>query len=211
MEYMAYGIYYERYEDMSLNKYQKFMINLALRQDCEMLESVYTRKLIYQKPQEKKMEDSLEYQIIMKNGDTKHMHLVARRKQDGAICKKSVWLLKEDCERILNGEINWIKEENNVALYDFYYYLKEGYQPQRMTESKSQILDFPGSNHCILIQTSKRLLETSPEDFLVKKLDGQELIKPGKVHIIYRTEYTFPEGAMRMMNMVSNPEIRYVL
>ena len=208
---MAYGIYYERYEDMSLNKYQKFMINLALRQDCEMLESVYTRKLIYQKPQEKKMEDSLEYQIIMKNGDTKHMHLVARRKQDGAICKKSVWLLKEDCERILNGEIDWIKEENNVALYDFYYYLKEGYQPQRMTESKSQILDFPGSNHCILIQTSKRLLETSPEDFLVKKLDGQELIKPGKVHIIYRTESTFPEGAMRMMNMVSNPEIRYVL
>ena len=208
---MAYGIYYERYEDMSLNKYQKFMINLALRQDCEMLESVYTRKLIYQKPQEKKMEDSLEYQIIMKNGDTKHMHLVARRKQDGAICKKSVWLLKEDCERILNGEIDWIKEENNVALYDFYYYLKEGYQPQRMTESKSQILDSPGSNHCILIQTSKRLLETSPEDFLVKKLDGQELIKPGKVHIIYRSEYTFPEGAMRMMNMVSNPEIRYVL
>lgn len=208
---MAYGIYYERYEDMSLNKYRKFMINLALRQDCEMLESVYTRKLIYQKPQEKKMEDSLEYQIIMKDGDTKHMHLVARRKQDGAICKKSVWLLKEDCERILNGEIDWIKEENNVALYDFYYYLKEGYQPQRMTESKSQILDFPGSNHCILIQTSKRLLETSPEDFLVKKLDGQELIKPGKVHIIYRTEYTFPEGAMRMMNMVSNPEIRYVL
>ena len=208
---MAYGIYYERYEDMSLNKYQKFMINLALRQDCEMLESVYTRKLIYQKPQEKKMEDSLEYQIIMKNGDTKHMHLVARRKQDGAICKKSVWLLKEDCERILNGEIDWIKEENNVALYDFYYYLKEGYQPQRMTESKSQILDFPGSNHCILIQTSKRLLETSPEDFLVKKLDGQELIKPGKVHIIYRTEYTFPEGAMRMMKMVSNPESRYVL
>ena len=143
---MAYGIYYERYEDMSLNKYQKFMINLALRQDCEMLESVYTRKLIYQKPQEKKMEDSLEYQIIMKNGDTKHMHLVARRKQDGAICKKSVWLLKEDCERILNGEIDWIKEENNVALYDFYYYLKEGYQPQRMTESKSQILDFPSNN-----------------------------------------------------------------
>ena len=187
------------------------MINLALRQDCEMLESVYTRKLIYQKPQEKKMEDSLEYQIIMKNGDTKQMHLVARRKQDGAICKKSVWLLKEDCERILNGEIDWIKEENNVALYDFYYYLKGGYQPQRMTESKSQILDFPGSNHCILIQTSKRLLEASPEDFLVKKLDGQELIKPGKVHIIYRTEYTFPEGAMRMMNMVSNPEIRYVL
>ena len=44
--------------DMSLNKYQKFMINLALRQDCEMLESVYTRKLIYQKPQEKKMEGS---------------------------------------------------------------------------------------------------------------------------------------------------------
>ena len=208
---MAYGFYFERFEDMTLNKYQKFMINLALRQDCEMLESVYTRKLIYQKPQEKKMEDSLEYQIIMKNGDTKHMHLVARRKQDGAICKKSVWLLKEDCERILNGEIDWIKEENNVALYDFYYYLKEGYQPQRMTESKSQILDFPGSNHCILIQTSKRLLETSPEDFLVKKLDGQELIKPGKVHIIYRTEYTFPEGAMRMMNMVSNPEIRYVL
>ena len=167
MEYMAYGIYYERYEDMSLNKYQKFMINLALRQDCEMLESVYTRKLIYQKPQEKKMEDSLEYQIIMKNGDTKHMHLVARRKQDGAICKKSVWLLKEDCERILNGEIDWIKEENNVALYDFYYYLKEGYQPYA---GKSAYV-IPNFNFQKLMETDPTTYENREEAYCKKELN----------------------------------------
>lgn len=208
---MAYGIYSERYEDMNLNKYQKFVTNLALRQDCRIRESICTRKLIYQKPQEKKSDDNLEYQIIMRNGDTRHMHLVARRKQDGAICKKSVWLLKEDCERILEGDIEWIKKENNLALYDFYYYLKEaGATPQLMTESISQIFDFPHSNNCVLAQTSKRLLHATPEDFFVKKLSGTELIKPGKIHMIYRTEHLFPEGAMQMMNLVNNPEIRYV-
>ncbi|MGN0397784.1 MAG: hypothetical protein ACI4EL_07205 [Candidatus Fimimorpha sp.] len=208
---MAYGIYFERYEDMSWNKYQKFITKLTLQQDCHLKESVCTRKIIYRKPQQGKGESCLEYEIIMRNGDTRHMHLIGKRKQDGNICKKSVWLLKEDCEKILEGDIEWIKKEKNIDLYDFYYYLKEeGYKPQMMTESISQVFDFPYSHNCILVQTSKRLLQAEPEEFFMKKLQGTELIKPGKVHIIYRTENTFPEGAMQAMNLVNNPEFRYV-
>lgn len=208
---MAYGIYYERCENMSLKKYEKLKFSLLKRNDCHVEFPVHTRKITYQNPNDRKTEDKVVYRIVMKNKDAHHLHLTAEMKTEGQVCRKAVWLLKEDCIRILDGDIEWMKEMEDAVFYDFYYQIRYGgYRPIEVTEVTSHFYYFPKQNYTVILETSKKKSDQPAEQFFSDNWSGEEQQKTGRVRAIYRREQILPKQTEEFLNITNELELQYV-
>ena len=119
---MIYTTYYAQTNSITEERYKELK-EAYLSTNTGNLESFHLRKLEFQGAGQRKAVAS--YYLCMKNRDESQIFLEKKYMQNGLYFKKCAKLSREESEKLLNGDLEWMKNHRKELLADFYR-LKKG-------------------------------------------------------------------------------------
>ncbi len=195
---MSYRIYLESYAWMNEKKAVK-------RGDykAEQKEDV-VRRIYFRDPDQKRQGTRAEFLIIMRNFNADRIHLEERIWNGGRVFSKTVWLPREECEKILANDLDWMAERESV-IFDLYYHIThEGYRMVSMDEGREQVISEEGNGQITILEREKRQLLPGKETFFVEKPEWMRTLHPGKCRVLRRKECLLPQAALEMLCLGEN-------
>ena len=99
----------------------------------------------------------------------------------GRVFSKTVWLPREECEKILANDLDWMAERESV-IFDLYYHIThEGYRMVSMDEGREQIISEEGNGQITILEKEKRQLLPGKEAFFLEKPEWVRTLHPENV------------------------------
>lgn len=191
--------YYEEIGIISKERYQLLKQELLTKNENARLEKYSLRKLQF--IGNTGQEAMPGYFLCMRNQDESQIYLEKKYMQGGIYYKKSLVLTKEECTRILKGDLEWMKEHKEKILAEFYLqivlnHLSPGYLTQyereRVYSQKSECVTFSKSIKRA-VGTMNSLLE-EPQMY-ISCLDSE------KIQAAYRKEAKLPDVICNMLQI----------
>lgn len=192
---MSYRIFLERYEWMNEKK-----ANKRNKYRSEMKEDV-VRRIYFRDPSKKRKHGRPEFQIIMRNFDADRIHLEERVSENGRVYSKTVWLLREDCEKILKNDLEWMARRESV-IFDLYYHIvHEGYRMVMMDEMTERIIREEKEGKTTTIEKNRRQILPGAGSFFEEAPEWEHQIRQGKCRVVEQKECILPQVALEMICM----------
>lgn len=192
---MSYRFFLERYEWMNEKKANKRNDHISEK------EEEVVRRIYFKDPSKKRERGRAEFQIVMRNFDSDRIHLEERYSENGKVYSKTVWLMKEDCERILKNDLDWMARRESVIFDLYYHIIHEGYRMAMMDERTEQILKDDKEGKTIILEKNRRQILPAAGQFFEKNPEWEHDIRQGKCRVIEQKECTFPQVALDMICM----------
>lgn len=193
---MQYTMYYEEQQQMSSEQYGQLKQVLMLREPKQKFEVFSLRKLRFNGAESN---DAIpQYYLCVKNQDENQIYLEKKYIQNHIWHRACVRMSREECERILRGDIQWMKGHKEVLFEDFYLqatlnHLSPGkvieYQ-REMLKCRNGYVTFNKRVSCIL-GGGWNLLE--PASVTIRCLDEN------KVLMTYKKKANLPNTIREMM------------
>ena len=163
---MSYRIFLERYEWMNEKKANK-RCSYILKKEKQTVRRIYFRD-----PSKKKKQGRAEFQIVMRNFDADRIHLEERITENGRVYCKTVWILKEECEKILKNDLDWMIHRESVVFDLYYHIVHEGYRMAIMDEMTEQMIRDEKEELLLLLKKIEGRFFQRQNSFLRKNLNG---------------------------------------
>ncbi len=108
-----------------------------------------------------------EYRLVMEqNNDTK-IFLEEKIAYGNTVKKETSRISREECYRILHGDIKWLNQQDNNMFSRFYFHMElNDMKPLEIHELKREILTVPGTGAVTIYQMSEQISPEKPERFL---------------------------------------------
>ena len=148
-----------------------------------------------------KSEKGIIYQMV-REGRSEEIFLNQIRYQKGYYYQNSIRLTKEQCRKILDGDIDWMKDYEDTLLYDFYFHsLHNNVVYLKMTELIREDYLQPEQQYHISMNISRRELTGQKHLFLADSLEGKEMVKENEVQMVLRKEKKIPKSIIEIMEV----------
>lgn len=204
---MKYVTYYEESDMLSKEKYKELKQELLTGNTNTKLERYTLRKLQFSG--NTTQEAVPNYFLCMRNRDENQIYLEKKYLQGGIYYKKCIKLTKEECDKILNGELEWMKEHKEKVLAEFYLQLVLNHlSPGFMTEYKRERIRSKKEKSITFSKSVRRAVGTKsslfedPEIF-ISCLDEK------KVQTTYRKTANLPDVIINMLQTQEEPAEEY--
>ena len=137
---MKYTMYYEECNTVTTEKYESMKQNIQRVKNKNNFENYTLRKLQFTGLSSQGVQPN--YFLCIKNSDDTKIYLEKKYMQDGIYYKKCTALSKEECEKILKGDIQWLKNHKKELLADFYRHATLNYlRPGHLTDYNRETIN----------------------------------------------------------------------
>lgn len=192
---MSYRIFLERYEWMNEKKANK-RCSYILKKEKQTVRRIYFRD-----PSKKKKQGRAEFQIVMRNFDADRIHLEERITENGRVYCKTVWILKEECEKILKNDLDWMIHRESVVFDLYYHIVHEGYRMAIMDEMTEQMIRDEKRGITSTLEKNRRQILPKAEQFFEKEPEWEHQIRQGKCRLVEQKECVLHQVALEMICM----------
>jgi len=198
---MRYTTYYEECDTITFDQYEQIRQTILKNEPKKHFETYTLRKLQFIGGAD--TEAIPNYYLCMKNQDEAQIYLEKKYTQNGIHYKKCLKISRPECEQILSGDLDWMKNHKQELLSDFYLQVTLNHlSPGYITEYKREMAVCKKEGIVTFfkkidrrIGTTNQLLDSS--DMTISCLDE------GKVFVIYRKSVKLP---MIISNMFQSQE-----
>lgn len=130
-------------------------LRAVLKPDQHAVNGVYEiRSLYFDSPEDKALREKIngvnireKYRIRMYNKDTNFIRLERKFKHGGLGYKESAVLSKEQAEKIVNGDVDWMADSEDAVIQGFYARIRqEGLKPKVIVDYTREPFVFPAGN-----------------------------------------------------------------
>ena len=115
---MKYTTYYEERNTITVGRYQQLKQRMLDEGQSYQTERITLRKLKF--IGNESQDSQADYSLCMKNGDEEQVYLEKKYIQNGMYFKSILKISGEECRRILDGDLEWMKGHKKSLLADFY-------------------------------------------------------------------------------------------
>ena len=199
---MGYTGYYEDNYMISYAEYEQIRKEIALSGQGQKTEELTVRKLKFETTEAGEQEaDKLPvYCICMKNQDIKDIYLEKRRVEDGVIYKTYARLSYKECEKIIFGDIEWMKKSKKLLLKDLYYQITiNGLKQERIEEYKREIVQRK-ENEYLVFNKRIQVTKAEKEKFLQERLSMIDCLAWDEVFVSSRCEIRIPLAVTNILH-----------
>ena len=205
---MQYTIYYEEQQQIDKEEYAKLKQQILLREGERKFESYTLRKLKFSGND---AEGAPQYYLCVKDQSEQQTYLEKKYIQNHIWHRACAKVDRKDCERILRGEIDWMKESKEALYRDFYLQATLNHlSPGRVIEYQRELLKC--KDGYVLFNKKIRCVVGGwgnlfwPEAMTIQCLDED------KVLTVYKKKVNLPNTIWEMMqgNTLMNEEMAFV-
>lgn len=133
------------------------------------------------------------FRIRFYNSDTSYIRLEKKMKNNGLTAKIKTQITKEECLKILNGDINWLNQRDENLLNELYIKMKNGlYRPKTIVDYVREAYVYPVGNVRVTFDKSIRsgLFST---DIFNENLPTVEVLNPNKLLLEVKFDEFIPD------------------
>ncbi|SHH84522.1 polyphosphate polymerase domain-containing protein [Sporanaerobacter acetigenes] len=133
------------------------------------------------------------FRIRFYNGDTSFIRLEKKMKNNGLTSKLNTRLTKDECIKIISGEIDWLKYSDKELLNELYIKMKNGlYRPKTIVDYIREAYIYPIGNVRVTFDSSIRsgLFST---DIFDERLPTMEVLEPNKLILEVKYDEFLPD------------------
>lgn len=133
------------------------------------------------------------YRIRFYNGDTSFILLEKKIKDKGLTAKLKTRITKEECLRIIKGDIDWLNSSNRKLLNELYIRMKSGlYRPKTIVDYvREAYVYFPGNVRVTFDKSIRSGLFST--DIFNKNLSTVETLKPNLLILEVKYDEFIPD------------------
>lgn len=133
------------------------------------------------------------YRIRFYNGDTSFIRLEKKIKDKGLTAKLKTRITKEECLRIIKGDIDWLNSSNRKLLNELYIRMKSGlYRPKTIVDYvREAYVYFPGNVRVTFDKSIRSGLFST--DIFNKNLSTVETLKPNLLILEVKYDEFIPD------------------
>ena len=115
---MLYTTYYAESNSITKEHYQEMKKTLFINDPKKQMEVFQLRKLEF--VGSAPVQPMARYYLCVKNGDESQIFLEKKYIQNGLYYKKCAKLTREECQKIMDGNLEWMKNHKKELVADFY-------------------------------------------------------------------------------------------
>lgn len=206
MKYTMYNeenkvIFYDEYEAIREKIQEKYKQNgreTAIRK-VRFVENKYK---LYQ---EKETENKPFFSLCMRMEETDTYYLEKKSRQNGVVYKAFINLTKEECEKILSQDIEWMKHSKKSLLNEFYLYLTINHlEASTVMEYKRVVYDKPGKYYVVFNEEVKRAVDQSAS-LLDETIQMFDCLSCDKIVLSYKKIIKIPRALNNILNISNEP------
>lgn len=188
---MEYVTYYEERNTITVGKYQQIRQNLLSGEQQCSLEKNTLRKLKFIGNESQAAH--ADYALCIKNGDDEQIYLEKKYIQNGLHFKSTLKLSREECQQILDGDLDWMKDHKKDLLSDFYRQITLNHLcPGYMTEYERETAHRKKGECLIFCRKISRAVGITNRLFDEPKMAFQ-CLDEGKILVTYKKEVKLPK------------------
>ena len=220
---MSYEIYCEVNSTLNLQEYFSFRKQCREAGQWDIQERKIIREIYFGRKndrddyRDKKMDVREEESLLTKNekgviyqmvmeGRSEEIFMNQIRYRNGNYYKNTSKITREQCRMILEGEIDWMKEQEDALLYEFYFHsLYNNMVFLKMTESIREIYELPEKNYHISMDISRKETCEKKEQFLNERILAKETLREDEIQMVLRKEKKIPKSIIEIMKAPQIP------
>ena len=188
---MKYSTYYEERNTITVEKYQTMKQKMLANEQQYRMERYTLRKLKFIGNESQAAQ--AEYSLSMKNGEEEQIFLVKKYIQNGIHFKSSMKISKEECQKILNSDLEWMRGHKKELLADFYLQITLNHlSPGYLTEYEREMIHCKKGDYIIFCRKINRAVGITNRLF-----EEPEIVIPcldeGKVLVTYKKAVSLPK------------------
>ena len=133
------------------------------------------------------------FRIRFYNGDTSYIRLEKKIKDNGLTAKMKTQITKDECLKIMNGDIDWLNQRDDNLLNELYIKMKNRiYRPKTIVDYVREAYVYPIGNVRVTFDKSIRsgLFSTNIFD---KDLPTVEVLNPNKLILEVKFDEFIPD------------------
>lgn len=206
---MKYIMYNEENNVLQYDEYEMIREKIRVKHKKEGNEIV-VRKVkfvenLYKVYQEEEAPNKPSFSLCMRMEEISTYYLEKKSKQNGVIYKAFIDLSKEECESILSGEIEWLKNSKRSLLNEFYLYLTINHlEPSTVREYRRIVYDKPGK-FCIVFNEEKKRAVDRYASLLDETIQMFDCLSCDKVEMSYKKIIKIPRALNNILNISNEP------
>lgn len=156
---MKYLTYYENGEIISTKDYKEAVEKLKKKNRRETVQKFILHKYIFAFCLDE-VEDSSQYSLCKKNGDSLEGYLEKKNVQGNLICKQREEISEEEGNRILKGEIEWMNGDERPLVRDFYLQsILNGLEYSHMMEFEREVYHYEKQDYIVFDRAIRRKVD----------------------------------------------------
>lgn len=204
--------YYEQNEWIDYEQYENLKNNLLKEIKGNVEQDVNLRKVVYEHAK-KSMQGSFEegiavFSICMKNQDDGELYVEKKTKHAQVIFKSFAKIDRKDCERILSGDVEWMKHSRKNLLKEFYNEITiNKIAPSYIVEVQKDVFgEVKGNKYpmCVVFKTSIRRRVGVNMDFFSNSLPMVDCCNCDRVLLSCKKGIQIPSAVSQIIHMHNN-------
>ncbi len=142
------------------------------------------------------------YSIVMIDGDAEHLMVEKKSRREGMVCKDYAPLERAECERLLRGDVNWLKDNRYPVLASLYLeivinQLRIGV----VVEYERERYRLNGTEDYIEFDFSIRSVYGRRLEVLAPDLPMKERLEKGHVVMTYKQNAAMPQFMAKVLKL----------
>ncbi|MBU9725318.1 VTC domain-containing protein [Diplocloster modestus] len=203
---MKYTTYYEDSCMIGYSGYEQMKAMVERENPNGILEHVKVRKLKFENTEIENQrlagdEGIPLYSICLKNLDENRLYLEKKSRQNQVTYKSYTKLTREECEKILNGDVEWMKTHKKSLCRDFYLqYTINNLRPTRVREYEREIGKCKDNNYITFNLNIRTALDKNV-DLFAEEIDMMDCLSEDKVAVSYKKETKIPRVIANVLHI----------
>lgn len=201
---MKYMSYYEDSSKMSQGEY------ICLKRETKKekpnrVQGMVIRKLefIHAIGHVPNREDLPSYAICMRDNKEEHLYLEKKKIQNNVIYKNKVKISTDEVQRILSGDIVWMKDSQNTLFRDVYLQMTINHMEVGGIQEFDREVWKCGKDSCVVFDLRIQRLIGKEADFFEGSKVRIDCLPSNQIHVTYRRDKTIPR---MIANILQNQE-----
>ncbi|WP_099466678.1 VTC domain-containing protein [Konateibacter massiliensis] len=206
---MKYTMYNEENNVIQYDEYDAIREKIQEKYKQEGIETVVRKvKFVenkYKTYPAQDIENKPSFSLCMRMDENRTYYLEKKSRQNGVTYKSFVNLEKEECEKILAQDIEWMKDNKKALLNEFYLYLTINHlKTATVMEYKRVVYDKPGKFCVVFNEEVKRAVDQSAS-LLDEAIQMFDCLSCDKVIMSYKKIIKIPRALNNILNISNEP------
>ncbi|PXV89477.1 hypothetical protein C8E03_106128 [Lachnotalea glycerini] len=189
---------YDRIREKIQEKYKRDGRETAIRK----VKFVENR---YKSSKDENIENKPIFSLCMRLDELSTYYLEKKSRQNGVIYKAFVNLTKEECSKILEKDIEWLKNSKKSLMREFYLYLTINHlELATVMEYRRVVYDRPGKFCIVFNEDIKRAVDQTA-GLLDESIQMFDCLSCDKVIMSYKKIIKIPRALNHILNISNEP------
>ncbi|MFA9378587.1 MAG: VTC domain-containing protein [Lachnotalea sp.] len=208
MKYIMYNeensvIHYDEYEEIKDKITYKYM-NFGRETIVRKVKFVEDK---FKLSSEDDIQNKPAFSLCMKLDGEFSYYLEKKSRQNEMIYKTFINLTKDDCIKILNRDIDWIKNSKKPLVKEFYLYLTiNNLEPSTLMEYRRLVFEKPGK-HCVVFNEEIRRAMDKNAGLLDENIQMFDCLSCDKIVMSYKNLIKIPRALNSILHISNEKSV----